>query len=127
MVGRGIYNLFRKALPPEAVNEENVQKMADRFLPYYGAHNCDFTRPYAGVTDVLEHLHARGVALAVASNKPRTNTRKAPSTSSVTSSATCLSRPSWANGKASPSNRTRPSWTWPHRSFPASTGDKLSM
>ena len=55
MVGRGIY--------------KNVQKMADRFLPYYGAHNCDFTRPYAGVTDVLEHLHARGVALAVASNK----------------------------------------------------------
>ena len=69
MVGRGIYNLFRKALPPEAVNEENVQKMAERFLPYYGAHNCDYTRPYAGITEVLEHLHAHGIHLAIASNK----------------------------------------------------------
>lgn len=69
MVGRGIYNLFRKALPPEAVNEENVQKMADRFLPFYGAHNCDYTRPYAGITEVLEHLHAHGIHLAIASNK----------------------------------------------------------
>ena len=33
MVGRGIYNLFRKALPPEALNEDNVKKMAERFLP----------------------------------------------------------------------------------------------
>ena len=69
MVGRGIYNLFRRALPPEAVNEENVKKMADRFLPYYGAHNCDCTRPYAGIPELLEHLHRQGIALAVASNK----------------------------------------------------------
>ena len=43
--------------------------MADRFLPYYGAHNCDYTRPYAGITEVLEHLHAHGIHLAIASNK----------------------------------------------------------
>ncbi|MGN0188770.1 MAG: HAD family hydrolase [Candidatus Cryptobacteroides sp.] len=69
MVGRGIYNLFRAALPPEERTEENVRRMAEVFIPYYDIHKCDLTRPYDGITDMLERLSEAGVKLAVASNK----------------------------------------------------------
>lgn len=69
LVGRGIYNLFRGAMPPEAVSDENVQRMASLFLPWYSDHKCDFTTPYDGILEMLELLTERGVALAVASNK----------------------------------------------------------
>ena len=69
MVGRGIYNLFRAAVPSEQATEDNVQKMASYFLPYYDAHKCDFTRPYDGILQMLEAITGRGVRLAVASNK----------------------------------------------------------
>jgi len=69
MVGRGIYNLFRAAVPSEYASEENVQKMASYFLPYYDAHKCDFTRPYDGIVQMLDTITGRGVRLAVASNK----------------------------------------------------------
>ncbi len=69
MVGRGIYNLFRAAVPSEYATEENVQKMASYFLPYYDAHKCDFTRPYDGILQMLDIITGKGVRLAVASNK----------------------------------------------------------
>lgn len=69
MVGRGIYNMFRTALPSEYSNEENVQKMASYFIPYYDEHKCDFTRPYDGIPEMLRNITGRGVRLAVASNK----------------------------------------------------------
>ena len=69
MVGRGIYNLFRAAVPSAQATEDNVQKMASYFLPYYDAHKCDFTRPYDGILQILEAITGRGVRLAVASNK----------------------------------------------------------
>ncbi len=69
MVGRGIYNMFRAAVPSEYATEDNVQKMASFFLPYYDAHKCDFTRPYDGILRMLETITGRGVRLAVASNK----------------------------------------------------------
>ncbi len=69
MVGRGIYNLFRAAVPSEHATEDNVRKMASFFLPYYDAHKCDLTRPYDGILQMLETITGRGVRLAVASNK----------------------------------------------------------
>ncbi len=69
MVGRGIYNLFRAAVPSEHATEDNVRKMASFFLPYYDAHKCDLTRPYDGILQMLETITGRGVCLAVASNK----------------------------------------------------------
>lgn len=38
IVGRGIYNLFRSALPPSEATEENVARMASLFLPHYDEH-----------------------------------------------------------------------------------------
>ena len=69
MVGRGIYNLFRAAIPSEYATEDNVQKMASYFIPYYDEHKCDFTRPYDGIPEMLRNITGRGVRLAVASNK----------------------------------------------------------
>ena len=69
MVGRGIYNLFRAAIPAGQSTEEVVQRMASIFIPYYDAHKCDFTRPYDGIPAMLKTITAAGVRLAVASNK----------------------------------------------------------
>ena len=69
MVGRGIYNLFRAAVPSEYSDEATVQKMASYFIPYYDAHKCDCTRPYNGINEMLDTITGRGVRLAVASNK----------------------------------------------------------
>ena len=67
--GRGIYNLFRSAMPEGKATEDNVRRMASYFLPYYGAHNRDCTRPYAGIPGMLARVTAAGVAVAMASNK----------------------------------------------------------
>ena len=50
-------------------NEAMVQKMASYFLPYYGEHMCDFTRPYPGIPEMLASLAAAGIQVALASNK----------------------------------------------------------
>ena len=69
LVGRGIYNLFRDALPEDRRTEETVMKMRDFFIPYYNEHKADRTKPYAGIPELLEKLENEGVTLAVASNK----------------------------------------------------------
>lgn len=55
--------------PEEWHTEEGVQKILDEFLPYYAAHKEDKTAPYPGVPELLEHLRAAGVSIAVLSNK----------------------------------------------------------
>ncbi len=74
LVGRGIYNLFRGALPEEMRSDENVMKMKNFFVPYYDAHIADRTLPYPGIYEMLDRLSAEGVAFAVASNKYQAGT-----------------------------------------------------
>ncbi len=69
LVGRGIYNLFRGALPEDMRSEEMVLKMKGYFVPYYNRHIDDCTKPYPGITEMLEDLAAKGIRFAVASNK----------------------------------------------------------
>ena len=76
MVGNGITNLIRRALPEVEQTEENVLRVRECFVPYYNAHNCDFTRPYEGIPEVLQTLKAQGHLLAVASNKYQAATEK---------------------------------------------------
>ena len=75
-VGNGINNLIRRALPESERTEENIQKVRAFFVPYYDAHNCDYTRPYDGIPEVLATLKAQGHLLAVASNKYQAATEK---------------------------------------------------
>lgn len=69
LVGRGIFNLFRGALPEDLRTEEMVRKMHSHFVPYYNDHICDRSRPYPGIYDMLDALVGKGIKLAVASNK----------------------------------------------------------
>ena len=76
MVGNGINNLIRRALPESGRTEENVLKVREFFVPYYNAHNCDYTRPYEGIPELLATLKSQGHQLAVASNKYQAATEK---------------------------------------------------
>lgn len=69
MVGNGINNLIRRSLPESERTEETVLRVRTHFVPYYNAHNSDYTRPYEGIPEVLASLKAHDVRLAVASNK----------------------------------------------------------
>lgn len=69
LVGRGIYNLFRSALPEGMKTEEMVMRMRDIFIPYYNRHKADCTKPYDGIPELLEKIEKLGISLAVASNK----------------------------------------------------------
>ncbi len=69
LVGRGIYNLFRGALPEGMKSDDMVMKMKSNFVPYYNEHINDCTKPYPGIIEMLDHLAAAGISFAVASNK----------------------------------------------------------
>ena len=75
-VGNGINMLFFRALPEEARTEESVMRIRSLFVPYYNEHNADDSRPYPGITELLNTLQERGIALAVASNKYQQATHK---------------------------------------------------
>ena len=76
MVGNGINNLIRRALPEPERTEENILRVRAHFVPYYNNHNCDYTRPYEGIPELLSTLKAQGHQLAVASNKYQAATEK---------------------------------------------------
>ncbi len=68
-VGNGAPVLMRRALGPEAA-EEDVQRALDYFLAYYNDHRLDYTTLYPGVRESLEELQRDGVRMAVLTNKP---------------------------------------------------------
>lgn len=76
MVGNGINKLFERALPEGEKTEENVLRVRQAFVPHYDAHNADDSRPYPGIPELLKTLQAKGIKLAVASNKYQAATEK---------------------------------------------------
>ena len=75
-VGNGIMRLVERALPEELRTTEYVAAARRDFLDYYIDHIDQKTVPYAGITELLSALQARGVRLAVASNKFQAGTEK---------------------------------------------------
>lgn len=69
MVGNGVRKLIERALPPEAVNAQVVDRLLVHFRNYYDEHCCDETHPYNGIPQLLRRLSDNGVNLAVTSNK----------------------------------------------------------
>lgn len=67
MVGNGVRKLVERAEPD--ADPEMVDKLLDLFRKYYDEHCTDETLPYPGIPELLADLTARGVAIAVASNK----------------------------------------------------------
>ena len=68
-VGNGVSKILQRVLPEDARTEENVNELRKYFMEYYEVHNTDNTKPYPGITELLEQLQDDGVKLAVASNK----------------------------------------------------------
>ena len=70
MVGHGIRNLVKQALPEDKQADDALidSALAD-FKAYYTAHIDVHTHPYSGMPEVVMSLHEAGVKMAVASNK----------------------------------------------------------
>jgi phosphoglycolate phosphatase len=68
MVGHGVRNLVKQALP-EGADDTLIDAALADFKAYYQAHIDVHTRPYPGIPELLTELQAHGIQLAVASNK----------------------------------------------------------
>ena len=70
MVGHGVRNLVKQALPEEVQGDDTLvdAALAD-FKGYYTAHIDIHTHPYPGMQELVNTLHRNGVFLAIASNK----------------------------------------------------------
>ncbi|MDE6526780.1 MAG: HAD family hydrolase [Muribaculaceae bacterium] len=69
MVGNGVAKLIERALPDDSRSEKNINDALAAFREYYDENCCRYTRPYPGITELLEDLTAKGINLAVTSNK----------------------------------------------------------
>lgn len=68
-VGNGIPKLVERFSPESARSPEQLAATLQEFDAQYGAHMFDKTAPYPGMPELLARLHARGVRMAVYSNK----------------------------------------------------------
>lgn len=75
-VGNGIMRLVERALPEPLRTPENVALVRADFVKYYTEHIDIYTKPYDGIPELLAGLVARGVQIAVASNKFQAGTEK---------------------------------------------------
>ena len=68
-VGNGIGNLIARALPDGGAEHPQYQEVLDAFVAHYAEHSRDNTKPYDGITDMLDALDQKGIKLAIVSNK----------------------------------------------------------
>ena len=68
LVGHGARALLRSALGED--EEALVEQGFPLYLDFYAAHICVGTRPYPALEETLGTLAARGVKLAICTNKP---------------------------------------------------------
>lgn len=67
-VGNGIGRFVRLSMP-EGESDETVSKVLECFTGWYGEHCRIKSRPYNGVTTLLERLKQEGFKMAIVSNK----------------------------------------------------------
>src|SRR5512145_2696504 len=75
-VGDGVPALVSRVVPPDRQDAATLGKMASAYREEYQQRWNATTRPYAGVPELLDELTARGLVLAVLSNKPDDFTRR---------------------------------------------------
>ena len=69
LVGRGLDNLVKQALPETARETDIVSVLLAEMIAYYDAHCLVKTHLYEGIYDVITRLSAMNIKLAVFSNK----------------------------------------------------------
>lgn len=74
-VGNGVETLIRRAVP-EGTDETMVEAVLSDFKTTYAAICEDHTAPYDGIMELLAALRARGIRVAVVSNKFDAATKK---------------------------------------------------
>ncbi|MBE6122064.1 MAG: HAD family hydrolase [Erysipelotrichaceae bacterium] len=67
-IGNGIMREIECSVP-EGTSAEVIRQVHDAFLPYYGEHCNDTTRPYDGILSLMQDLRSAGMKTAVVSNK----------------------------------------------------------
>lgn len=72
LVGDGARKLAERAVRDHTELAPSVQK---EYQAYYATHNLVASRPYEGIPEMLQALQAKGVKLAVFSNKPDADTK----------------------------------------------------
>lgn len=73
-VGEGVEQLAIRALPAD--RQEVRPALIERYIARYADVLLEASRPYDGIPELLDALAARGVALAVLSNKPDPATQR---------------------------------------------------
>ncbi len=68
-VGNGAPVLIRKALGPEATDQQ-IDTALEYFIRYYQDHSLDTTRLYPGAQQTLDAARDKSIHLAVLTNKP---------------------------------------------------------
>lgn len=70
MIGGGAKAMLEKTLAATGgCDPAEFKQLYTHLLDYYGAHIADGTQPFPGMIDALDALAARGVTLAVVTNK----------------------------------------------------------
>lgn len=75
VIGSGMRNLIKGLIDPEATDGE-IDLILKHFLESYSVMYQDKTKPYDGITQLLESLNKRGYLLGVVSNKRQEYTRE---------------------------------------------------
>ena len=70
LVGFGMQQLVRSALPSEAQNETTFQKMQEEMKQAYAEHWKDKSRPFDGIGRLLDAIDGMKLKKAILSNKP---------------------------------------------------------
>lgn len=70
MVGEGVINLARRAV---GERQDCLDSVLNAYRADYAQHNCVASRPYRGVSDMLEALQGLGVSVCVFSNKDQSD------------------------------------------------------
>lgn len=75
LVGHGMRELVRKALPEGVSTDVVIDSLLPEFMAEYSLNWNRQTRPYPGIADMLEALEERGIKTAILSNKADQFTR----------------------------------------------------
>ena len=75
-IGDGLVRLFGRVLPGDRRGEEVIAECVESFREIYAQNWNVRTRRYVGVADLLDAATARGLKMAILSNKPDAFTRR---------------------------------------------------